>query len=111
MKFEDYPIHVSPLPTDEGGGFLVTIPDLPGCVADGATIDEALVEARDAFAAWTMAEREDKGGLPQPKTYSGQFVQRIPRTLHMRLARQAAVEGVNLNQLAATFLAEGLAGR
>ena len=101
MKFEDYPIHVSPLPTDEGGGFLVTMPDLPGCVA----------EARDAFVAWTMAEREDKGGLPQPKTYSGQFVQRIPRTLHMRLARQAAVEGVSLNQLAATFLAEGLAGR
>ena len=61
MKFEDYSIHVSPLPTDEGGGFLVTIPDLPGCVADGATIDEALVEARDAFATWTMAEREARG--------------------------------------------------
>ncbi len=61
MKFEDHPIHVSPLPADEGGGFLVTIPDLPGCVADGATVDEALAEARDAFAAWTMAEREARG--------------------------------------------------
>lgn len=58
-----------------------------------------------------MAEREDKGKLPRPKTYSGQFLQRIPKTLHMRLAQRAATEGVSLNQLAATFLAEGLANR
>ena len=111
MNFEDYAINVSPLPAEEGGGFMASIPDLPGCIADGATIDEAIAEARDAFDAWTMAEREDKGSLPQPKAYSGQFLQRIPRTLHMRLARRAASEGVSLNQLAATFLAEGLASR
>ena len=58
MKFEGYPVQVSPLPPDEGGGFLVTTPDLPGCVADGATVDEALAEARDAFVAWTIADRE-----------------------------------------------------
>ena len=57
MKFEDYPIEVSPLPTEEGGGYLVTFPDLPGCTADGSTIEAAVVpEARDAFAAWAMAE-------------------------------------------------------
>ena len=111
MKFEDYAIHVSPLPAEEGGGFMASIPDLPGCIADGATINEAISEARDAFTAWAIAEREDKGELPQPKTYSGQFLQRIPKTLHMRLAHRAAIEGVSLNQLSATFLAEGLAGR
>ena len=111
MKFEDYAINIDPIPEDEGGGYLVTMPDLPGCMADGETIDAALAEARDAFEAWAMAEREDKGELPAPKTYSGQFVQRIPKTLHMRLAKRAAIEGVSLNQLAATFLAQGLAGR
>ena len=111
MKFEEYAININPLPEEDGGGFLVTFPDLPGCLADSATIEEAIVEARDAFIAWMAAEREDKGDVPQPKTYSGQFVQRIPRTLHMRLARRAASEGVSLNQLAATFLAEGLASR
>ena len=90
---------------------MVTFPDLPGCVADGETIDAAVAEARDAFDAWAMAEREDRGDLPAPKTYSGQFVQRIPKTLHMRLAKRAASEGVSLNQLAATLLSEGLAGR
>lgn len=111
MRFEDYPITLSPIPEDEGGGYMVTIPDLPGCLADGETVEEAIAEARDAFEAWTTAEREDAGTLPAPKTYSGQFVQRIPKTLHMRLARRAESEGVSLNHLAATLLAEGLAGR
>ena len=111
MKFEDYPINVHPVSEDEGGGFMVSVPDLPGCIADGETVGEALAEARDAFDAWVMAEEEDKGRLPAPKTYSGQFVQRIPKTLHMRLAERARSEGVSLNQLAATLLAEGLASR
>ena len=51
MNFEDYAINVSPLPAEEGGGFMASIPDLPGCIAHGATIDEAISEARDAFAA------------------------------------------------------------
>ena len=111
MEFEDYPINLSPIPEDEGGGYLVTFPDLPGCIADGDTVEEAIAEARDAFDAWTAAVQEDKGSIPSPKTYSGQFVQRIPKTLHMRLAKQAANEGVSLNQLAATFLAQGLASQ
>ena len=68
MKFEDYPINISPIPEDEGGGYLITFPDLPGCLADGETIDEAVAEARDAFAAWTMAEQTDKGELPTPSS-------------------------------------------
>ena len=47
--------------------------------------------------------RPSKGRLPEPNTFSGQFVQRIPKSLHMRLAKRAATEGVSLNQLAATL--------
>ena len=65
MNFEDVAITVTPLPPEEGGGFMVSIPELPGCIADGATVDEAISEARDAFAAWATAEREDKGELPR----------------------------------------------
>ena len=79
MKFEDYPINVRPVPEDEGGGFMVSVPDLPGCIADGETVDEAIAEVRDAFDGWLMAEKEDKGRLPAPKTEGGQFVQRIIR--------------------------------
>lgn len=111
MRFEDYPIDINPIPDDEGGGYLITFPDLPGCIADGETIDEALAEARDAFSAWTMAEQADKGALPTPKSYSGQFVLRVSKTLHMQLAKRAAAEEISLNQLAATLLARGLAER
>ena len=41
-RFEDYSINISPIPDDEGGGYLVTFLDLPGCIADGETIDEAI---------------------------------------------------------------------
>jgi antitoxin HicB len=88
-----------------------SIPDLPGCIADGQTVEQAISEARDAWRAWMTAELEDKGEAPAPRTYSGQFVQRIPKSLHMRLARRAESEGVSLNQLATTLLAEGLGRR
>lgn len=109
MKFEDYAIIVSPLSEEDGGGYLASFPDLPGCISDGETPEEAIEEARDAFAAWTASVLQDKGELPKPKTYSGQYVQRIPKTLHLRLAQRAQAEGVSLNQLSATILAEGLA--
>ncbi len=108
MKFEDYTLIVSPLSDEDGGGYLASFPDLPGCISDGETPEEAMEEARDAFTAWTASVLEDKGVLPKPKTYSGQYVQRIPKTLHMRLAQRAAAEGVSLNQYTATLLSEGL---
>ena len=39
MKFEDYPFHISPIPADERGGYMVSFLDLPGCIADGNTIE------------------------------------------------------------------------
>lgn len=51
INFEDYSISLSPIPEDEGGGYMVTFPDLPGCLADGDTVEEAIAEARDAFNA------------------------------------------------------------
>ena len=32
------------------------VPDLPGCVADGESIEAAIAEAHDAFQAWAAAE-------------------------------------------------------
>ncbi len=48
----------------EGGGFLVEFPDHPGCIADGATLEEAISEAQDAWHSYrlTMAELKDRLG-------------------------------------------------
>jgi predicted RNase H-like HicB family nuclease len=61
-----YLIVAGPLPADEGGGFLATVPDLPGCMSDGETPEEALANIQDAVAAW-IEEAQDLGRpVPQP---------------------------------------------
>lgn len=63
---ERYTFFVDPLSDEDGGGFLVTFPDLPGCHADGETVEEAINEARDAFAAWMEVQAERDVDIPQP---------------------------------------------
>ncbi len=112
MKAEsDYPISIQPLSKEDGGGFIAVAPDLPGCVADGATIEEALQEVADAIVAWLKTAAEFGDPIPQPSissNYSGQWRMRVPKHLHAALALQAKQEGVSLNMLAATILAEGI---
>jgi antitoxin HicB len=42
MSDIDYRFTVRPLTGEEGGGFLVEFPDLPGCMSDRETIGEAI---------------------------------------------------------------------
>jgi antitoxin HicB len=112
-KFEDYAIEIKPLKKDEGGGFLVTFPDLPGCMADGETTDDAIAEAKDAFKCWMEAQKEWGREYPKPMASgtSGKFVQRLPKSLHAKLVRRAKQEGVSLNTLVLAFIAEGIGRR
>ena len=47
-----YPIVVEALSAEDGGGFLATAPDLPGCMSDGETREEAARNVEDAIACW-----------------------------------------------------------
>ena len=51
----------------------MTVSDLPGCMADGETVQQAIAEAHDAFGAWAMAARQDRGDLPRPRAYRGRL--------------------------------------
>lgn len=109
-----YPFEVRPLASEEGGGYLISFPDFTECISDGETPEEAIHNGMDALRE-TIAALEDLG-LPVPAPgsggdYSGEFIQRVPRSLHARLAARARQEGVSLNALVTTFLAESLAGR
>ena len=66
MSMLEYPIVVEPLPPEEGGGFVATVPDLPGCMSDGETPEEALVNVQEAIAAWIEAARDMGHAVPQP---------------------------------------------
>ena len=54
--FEAYAHVVAPLSEEDGGGYMITFPDLPGCMSDGDTLDEVLVNGRDAFNSWISAQ-------------------------------------------------------
>ncbi len=109
-----YPILLRALSVDEGGGYFAEVPDLPGCMADGDSPEAALRDADAAVREWIDEAKRLGRPVPAPSSggvYSGKWVQRVPKTLHRRLAEQAKREGVSLNTLAATILAEGIARR
>jgi antitoxin HicB len=104
-----YPFEVRPLAGEEGGGYLVTFPDLPGCMSDGETIEEAISNAMDAELSWLETAKAFGDPVPEPgHAYSGKWLQRVPKSIHARLAARAAQEGVSINSLVASFIAQGL---
>jgi len=109
-----YPFEIRPLTEEEGGGYLISFPDFSECISDGETPEEAIRNGLDALKE-TIAALESMG-LPVPEpgsggSYSGKFIQRVPKSLHARLAARAKQEGVSMNTLVNTFLAESLGRR
>jgi predicted RNase H-like HicB family nuclease len=49
---------------EEGGGYTVTVPALPGCVTEGDTLDEALENAREAIQGYLEALKAQGRPLP-----------------------------------------------
>ena len=83
------------------GGFVVTYPDLPGCITCGKTLESAVANAADAKKAWIEAALEEGIEIQEPDSledYSGQFKLRIPRSLHRMLAEHSKREGISMNQ-------------
>ena len=59
-----------PLSEREGGGYLASVPDLPGCMSDGETPEEALENVRDAIQCWIDAAHRLGREIPQPSDRS-----------------------------------------
>lgn len=66
MSRLEYSIIVEPLPVEDGGGFVATVPDLPGCMSDGESPEEAVVNVQDAIEAWIEAAKELGHEVPRP---------------------------------------------
>ncbi len=67
MKPEDYEVDICPLADTDGGGFVATMPELPGCRSDGASPQEALNNAYDAIACWIEGALEMGRPVPAPR--------------------------------------------
>ena len=76
------------------GGFVVSFPELPGCITCGETIEADLEEG---------IEIQEPDSLEE---YSGQFKLRIPRSLHRSLAEHSKKEGISMNQYCVYLLSK-----
>jgi antitoxin HicB len=106
-----YQFTVRPLSKEEGGGYLAEYPDIPGCMSDGATIEEAIANGREALRDCLEVFRESGRTIPKPTVEAAQWRQRLPRTLYSKLTHQAENEGVSINSLVTAIIAEAIGSR
>lgn len=52
----------------EEGGFVATVPALPGCIGEGETREEALANIKDAMAGYLESLRRHNEPLPSEDT-------------------------------------------
>lgn len=94
---------------DEDGDYIAEVDDLPGCLADGKTPQEAFANLQEAKRSWMESRREAGLEIPEPRQieqYSGKVLVRMPRFLHRRLSGQASTEGISLNQYVVSLLSQ-----
>jgi predicted RNase H-like HicB family nuclease len=97
---------------DEDNEFVGTVPLLPGCVADGATLAEAATNLQVALEAWILARIESNLPVPEPQVeFSGRWVVRTTGRLHRKIAQLAQQENVSMNQLVNNILSEAVGSR
>jgi predicted RNase H-like HicB family nuclease len=63
-----YPITL--YPDNEEGGYVVEIEDLPGCLSQGETLEEAIANINEARELWIETIYETGGEIPLPRTNS-----------------------------------------
>lgn len=104
----NYSYQITKIDEIDGGGFLIEVPMLKGCMSDGETVEEAYNNLEEAKKEWLSYMLENNLPIPEPAvktTYSGKFMVRIPKTLHRIISEQSKREGLSLNQYVANILA------
>jgi len=102
------------IPNTEEGGYLAEVLELPGCITEGDTPEEAYRNLEDAMAGWIAASLDTKRPIPEPvgdKEYSGHFPLRMSTELHRAAALRAMQEGISLNQWIVGAIAAQVTGQ
>lgn len=107
-EYMELPYRMEFVPDPDEGGYVVSFPELPGCLTVGKTMEDAAKNALDAEREWLCAAMESGRPIPEPDSlerYSGQFKLRMPKSLHRSLAAKAKSEGISMNQYCLYLLA------
>ena len=94
---------------EEDGSYRAEILEFPGCLAIGDDAAEALSELEAVAEDWIDAAIEMGTPIPPPleeASYSGKLNVRLPKSLHRKASLAAEFDGVSLNQLMVTAIAE-----
>ena len=85
-------------------------PDLPGCIAVGDTLADAMAELDQARDLWLAARKEEGLSAPAPQStvHTGDIHLRMPSALHTDLVRDAQRNCTSLNQMLNVVLAEAV---
>ncbi len=108
---DQYQFTVRPLSKEEGGGYLVEYQDIPGCMSDGETVEEAIRNGREALRDCIDVFRESGRKIPKSSIAAAQWRQRLPRTLYLKLTKRAESEGVSINSLVTAIIAEAIGAK
>jgi antitoxin HicB len=66
MNALSYAVIVEPIADSDGGGFLASVPDLPGCMSDAETPELALAAVRGAIEEWIQEAIRLGRDVPRP---------------------------------------------
>jgi antitoxin HicB len=111
--YRDLPYRIV-LKKDDEGAWVARVEELPGCTAHGSTKAEAIENLEEVQAVWIEDAIAAGDAIPEPTTEelpSGKWLQRVPRSLHMKVSELAKREAVSLNQLVTSILAEAVGRR
>lgn len=67
MSDQEYRYEMIMYWSDEDQAYIVEVPELPGCAADGPTQAEALANAQVIIREWVETARELGRPIPEPK--------------------------------------------
>jgi antitoxin HicB len=73
------------LRSQDGGGYVVDFPDLPGCLTEGDSIDDALANAAEALSGWLFAAIKANQDVPVPRARRGRNYRLVEPDLDVTL--------------------------
>lgn len=91
-------------------GYFAEVKELPGCMTEADSKEEALAMIDDAMRGWIEIAIQDGKSIPEPveENYSGRILLRTPKSLHKILLDKAKNEGVSLNQYLVYILSKSV---
>lgn len=94
---------------DDDGGYVAEVKDLPGCITQGDSLEEARRMLDEARELWLETAYELGRPIPLPsedEEFSGRVLVRMPKHLHASLSQEAKANESSLNQHIVSLLSE-----